>query len=281
MFNTNSNAMNSQNQFIFNGISSNNKLSSTSENIRERLNLHVKRRIQVQGKSSTCNQTSIPTMSPSSSSSSVSPSSSSILLNLGIDQLVPQNLSIDSNAITPDSAAATAAAKTAILFSNLTSGQSNAIITDRNKGLKKIKITPKKQSIKFVDNKKIVVRNTRIPNCHQINIISKQIQRNGGLSGSQSNSKPTTTLIEINTLPTGTTTTTTTHIAPEMQSISNQNYEKYDSKTINTPDILSIILNEKKNALMHDPEIKRFLTSMHMKSLLNGIENDETSTRRS
>lgn len=245
---------------------------SASENIRERLNLHLKRRIQVQEKSTH------PQLLSSSSSSCSSLSPPQHRLTIKSDHLLPQNLCVESNP---------SFTTTPILSNNpstvLRTNQS--IIAGRSKGLKKLKTTKKLPSTKKLSTSPSHM--VRTQNGNQISVYSTEMRKNcigsiGSIGDKFTDRKSTTTLIEINTLPSGATTTTTTTTmneqsssppppttpTPEMKS-GTSNYEKSDNKTAYSSDILSMILNEKKNRLMHDPEIMRFLANIHMNLFIN------------
>lgn len=235
------------------------KSSAASENIRERLNLHLKRRIQVQE-----NLTHPPIPSSSSSScSSLSPPQHR--LTIKSENLLPQNLSVESNA------SMTTGTTTILLTNPSTVPRQHSIIAGRPKGLKKLKSTKKFPSTKKVSPSPSHI--VRTQNGNQISVYSTQIRKNNlGAGEKLGERKSTTTLIEINTLPSGATTTTTTTTmnesnsppppTPELKS-SGQSYDKSDIKTTYSSDILSMVLNEKKNRLMHDPEIVRFLANIH------------------
>lgn len=238
------------------------KSSAASENIRERLNLHLKRRIQGQEKST---HSSIPSSS-SSSCSSLSPPQHR--LTIKTENLLPQNLSVESHAsMTPGST-------TISLTNPSTVPRQNPIIAGRLKGLKKLKSAKKLPSTNKISPSPSHI--VRTQNGNQISVYSTQIRRNSiGAGEKLSERKSTTTLIEINTLPSGATTTTTTTTMNESNSpppptsptaemkSGGQSYDKSDSKTAYSSDILSMVLNEKKNRLMHDPEIVRFLATIH------------------
>lgn len=244
------------------------KTSSASENIRERLNLHLKRRIQVQEKSTH------PQILTSSSSSCSSLSPPHHRLTIKPEHLQPQNLSIESNA------SMTAGTTKLLLTHPSTVPRQNSIGGGRPKGVKKLKSIKKMSSTKKISPSPAHIVHTQ--NGNQISVYSTQIRKNSIGSGNKPNErKSTTTLIEINTLPSGATTTTTTTTmnesssppppstpTPEMK-VGGQNYEKSDNKTAYSSDILSMVLNEKKNSLMHDPEIMRFLATIHMNLFLN------------
>lgn len=234
------------------------KSSSASENIRERLNLHLKRRIQVQEKS---------TLSSSSSCSSLSPPQHRLTINP--EHLQPQNLSVESN---PCITSGT----TTILLTN-----SSTVAPRSNlKGPKKMKSAKKPLPTKKISPLPSHVMHTQ--NGNQISVYSAQMRRDSaGVNDKLSERKSTTTLIEINTLPSGATATMTTTTLNESSSppppstptpdskSANQNYEKFENKTAYSSDILSMVLNEKKNRLMHDPEIMRFLANVHMNFFVN------------
>lgn len=246
------------------------KSSSASENIRERLNLHLKRRIQVQEKSTHSQLLS----SSSSSCSSLSPPQHRLTIKPE-QHLQPQNLTVDSNT-------STATGTTTILLTNSSSSvprQNSIIAGGRSKGLKKVKSTNKLPSTKKISPLPSHV--VRTQNGNQISVYSTQMRRNSVSASDKLNErKSTTTLIEINTLPSGATTTTTTTTMNESSSpppstptpdtkSASQNYEKSENKTAYSSDILSMVLNEKKNSLMHDPEIIRFLATIHMNLFMN------------
>lgn len=239
------------------------KSSPASENIRERLNLHLKRRIQVQEK------TTHPQLISSSSSSCSSLSPPHHRMTIKPEHLQPQNLCVETNP------SITTATTTILLTNPSTVPRQNSIVAGRSKGLKKLKSTKKLPSTKKISPSPAHVM--RHQDGNQIGY-GTQIRKHN-LGDKINERKSTTTLIEINTLPSGTTTTTTTlnesssppastNLPHEMKA-GGPNYEKCDNKTAYSSDILSMVLNEKKTSLMHDPEIMRFLATIHSNLLMH------------
>lgn len=200
------------------------------------------------------------------------------------EYLLPQNLRIEPNSsssTTPDTAT--------ILLANSSTLPSRPNSVNVNRPIKSVKKS--KNARKLPVAKKMsplsaqTMRTTQSGN--QINVYTSPIRKdNVGSNEKNGERKATTTLIEINTLPSGATTTTTTTTTttlneqrssplsstppPDMKS-GGHDYEKSENKTAYSSDILSMVLNEKKNSLMRDPEIIRFLANIHMNLLVNRV----------
>lgn len=212
--------------------------SSSSENIRERLNLHVKRRIQVHEKTSPSQHIRIHSSPSSSSSLSPTDSNSSIKQ----EQIACQNFTIAQNQIIK----ATTNSRPLLL--------TRSIIDDN---LKKPIKTAKKNCVKVLatDNRvKYVPQLFYQQNEHKINAVQQLITK-----------RIPPMLIGINTaikmtgsMPLGPSTPMTIRpqSSPETKSVSEKN-------STNSYDILHMVLNEKKNSLLHDPEVQQFLSTIY------------------
>lgn len=236
--------------------------TTSSENIRERLNLHVKRRIQVQEKKPTLPQL-IAIHSPSSSCSSLSPPSAPVTIKQ--EQISPQNLSFaTSSAIvvlesrkTPRTTTAAAAAAAAASATVRTNAANNVRIKYTKKPTKKqlSKLSPPvDNAIQYLQTQQMI----RTTNGNRIN---GEINHDIDMTNQRR-------LIEINTMPgageslhaahRGAVTESPVPHSPDA-TMSHERSERLTSSV----DILQMVLNEKKNAMLHDPEIQKFLAAIH------------------
>lgn len=224
--------MNFDHSFQFNVSSPPNSSmkSSSSENIRERLNLHVKRRIQVQEKQSPPQQVTVM-HSPPSSCSSLSPTDSHISMKQ--EQILPQNLSIMSTStISPISSRTVLLARQSIEDKSL------------RKSMKMSKKSPESK-MKFLP---------------QLMVAENGSRPEKKLTIKWPPESPIETSAGSVLSPMLTVRTMAPHSSPEMR----PSFEKND-KTTNTLDILQMVLNEKKNSMLHDPQVQKFIASIHKK----------------
>lgn len=259
-------------------------VNTIKENIRERLNLHVKRRIQDQDllplpspQSYTSSTSPIPLLSPASSApySIHHPTNSLFPFNHpreyvpGVNSSMPPIPSlqpiptIQSQLPHPP----------ALIISNNPNKQSsnlhnnvrlmnvtsNETISSRAKQQhqqhqqqlpKRLNGRKKTMTNKQMKNAADAQQNVRFMN-HQMELNEQQLagtpmEQNGGSGGGNGASS----VIAANG---------STILDDEY---GKQSYEKLDSKLSNTPDILSMILSMKKNALMHDPDVIQFILSL-------------------
>lgn len=227
--------------------------SSSSENIRERLNLHVKRRIQVQEKVSPPQQV-VGIHSSSSSCSSLSPNDSKTTMKHD------QNIIINTTNISHKIVASTPIDSRAILQSQ----------SSNEPSMRKPMKTPKKSPAKMLnaDNRgiKYVSQLVRSQNDN----ISYQMQTN--LASLVARKQPTM-IVEINppsdSMESSSSSVAMRANAHQIPTDSKIIAEKSEKNCSNSHDILQMVLNDKKNRLLHDPEVQRFLSAIHKKKIIN------------
>lgn len=199
----------------YNGLNNSplNNKSSSPDSIKKRLNLHVKRRLLVQGSSS-----------PSSPSSSTKPIVSS------------QSYVNASNAKIPPA--------------NYTNTPLTTVATRSVKEFKKIKTSKKQQALQTNLTSEFGTGKKRCKIVKKPVVVIKCTEQND-----QTKKKATNTHqneIYNDQLENGKTTAATT-----------TSIERCDLKGLNSPDILSMVLNEKKALLLNDPEIVKFLVKIN------------------
>lgn len=234
-------------------------ISKTKENIRERLNLHVKRRIQDQDiVSVSVPQISQPFTSSSSASLLLSPTASISIhpanttypFNHSVHREIvrgnPSTLLIpsDLHARMPSSNLYNSNVRLMNIASTIEQSSPKNLHNNSNK-----KTSPKRLNNNTNNRKKVMSSKAH----------SKMIETHNNLMLSpgspcvavgESMDKPIPTLnLEHNGHGHG-------------QDDEKYCYEKNDSKSTNPQDILSMILAIKKNALMHDPEVIQFIASL-------------------
>lgn len=205
--------------------------STIKENIRERLNLHVKRRIQDQDLSPV-NQSYTSTSAPLSllsttPSLTIHPSNPLFAFNHP-REYIPGNPSIPP----------------ALIISSEFNKHSN----DLHSNVRLMNIAAEQNSSKSKQKspKRLNGRKKTMNNKH---LKAIDAQQNHLLDARYSNVST-----DSNDKPIG--------LANNDEEYARNCYEKFDTKLTNSPDILSMILSIKKNALMHDPEVIQFILSL-------------------
>lgn len=229
------------------------KTQAASENIRERLNLHVKRRIEVQEKT---NRRVASVLSQSSSSPS-SPASIS-------PPIYPANLTTNKNERFLSPSLNTHPVSNASVANERLDAPAYDYV--RTKTLKRVKITKKVPvKISAMNNKKKFASVNRSKYNHEVDQPLHRIKSNDGDTVKATKVNHDESLVRS---PTIGSNKVTSYGSPPMAdakvpTVANHSiYEKCDSKATSMPDILSMVLNEKKNALMRDPDIIRFFTGI-------------------
>lgn len=197
----------------YNGLNNSplNNKSSSPDSIKRRLNLHVKRRLLVQGSSSPSSTTST-TKAISSSPSYINPSATY--------------------------------ANVPLITSTRTAEK-----------FKKIKISKKQQPRPIHFTNEIAAGKKRCAIVKKPVVVIKATEENEQNKRKVINTQENETCSDQ--LDNGKITNTTTSAA------TTTSIERCDLKGINSPDILSMVLNEKKTSLLNDPEIVKFLLKIN------------------
>lgn len=238
-------------------------IDSTRENIRERLNLHVKRRIQGQDTSPT---STLP----------ISPTSSHLLMqktdkfmNSGMDGNSPVVVFNNSLIkIAPGGNPAHMNATSMLPNENLMSISSPQSAMSE---YKKVKIEKKpitklntlsNKSKKYSSNKKQLINQQAVNKMSQSAHTVENLLLNGNPSSLSTIDAHKADMLGRSHRQ----DQLADNDSPPMNGngdCSRDSFEKQEnSKAANTPDILSMVLSIKKNALMHDPDVIRFISSI-------------------
>lgn len=235
-------------------------ISKTKQNIRERLNLHVKRRIQDQ------DIVSVPV--PQISQAFASSSSSSLLLSptasisiYPANKTYPFNHSVHreflrgnpSTLLIPSDLNARTTSNlynSNVRLMNIASTIEQSLPKNLNNNNNK-KTSPKRLNNNTNNRKKVMSSKVH---SKMIETQNNLMLNPGSPSVGESMDKPMPILnLERNGH---------NHGHGHAQDDEKYCYEKNDSKLTNSQDILSMILAIKKNALMHDPEVIQFISSL-------------------
>lgn len=240
-------------------------ISKTKENIRERLNLHVKRRIQDQ------DIVSVPVPVPQISQAFASSSSSLLLSPTASISIHPANTTYPFNhsihreflrgnpstlLIPSDLNARTTSNlyNSNVRLMNIASTIEQSLPKNLNNNNNK-KTSPKRLNNNTLNNNRKKLMNNRAQ--------SKMIETHNNLMLSPGS--PTVAVGESMDKPIPILNLERNghnHGHGLGQDDEKYGYDKNDSKLNNSQDILSMILAIKKNALMHDPEVIRFISSL-------------------